>query len=122
MKFQHLLVLCILLSFFVAASRPLTTPGHPSLSGKISGLEKRSDFEKRVKAIVAEQLGVPEAEIKNEALFVNDLGADDLDMVEIVMALEDEFGIEIQDEQAERLITVQHAIDYARAHEKAAGN
>ncbi|KAH7059259.1 hypothetical protein BKA57DRAFT_385950, partial [Linnemannia elongata] len=63
-----------------------------------------------------------EAEIKNEASFVNDLGADDLDVVEIELALEDEFGIEIQDEEAKKLITVQDAIDYARAYEKAAGN
>lgn len=77
------------------------------------------NIEQRVKKIVAEQLGVAESEVKNEASFVNDLGADSLDTVELVMALEDEFGMEIPDEQAEKITTVQQAIDYARANVKA---
>ncbi len=78
-----------------------------------------SDIESRVKKIVAEQLGVAEADIKNESSFVDDLGADSLDTVELVMALEDEFEMEIPDEQAEKNPTVQQAIDYAKAHVKA---
>ena len=77
------------------------------------------NFEQRVRKIIAEQLGVNEAEIKNESSFVDDLGADSLDTVELVMALEDEFEMEIPDEQAEKITTVQQAIDYAKAHVKA---
>ncbi|MBU3602687.1 acyl carrier protein [Polynucleobacter sp. AM-25C3] len=73
------------------------------------------NIEQRVKKIVAEQLGVAEADIKNESSFVNDLGADSLDTVELVMALEDEFGIEIPDEEAEKITTVQLAIDFAQS-------
>jgi len=78
-----------------------------------------SDIEQRVKKIVAEQLGVAEADIKTESSFVDDLGADSLDTVELVMALEDEFEMEIPDDQAEKITTVQQAIDYATAHVKA---
>ena len=76
-----------------------------------------SDIEARVKKIVAEQLGVNEAEIKTESSFVDDLGADSLDTVELVMALEDEFETEIPDEDAEKITTVQQAIDYVNAHQ-----
>lgn len=71
-----------------------------------------SDIEKRVKKIIIEQLGVEESEVKNEASFVDDLGADSLDTVELVMALEEEFDTEIPDEEAEKITTVQAAIDY----------
>lgn len=77
-----------------------------------------SSIEQRVKKIVAEQLGVNEAEIKNESSFLDDLGADSLDMVELVMALEDEFETEIPDEEAEKITTVQQAIDYIESHSK----
>ena len=66
----------------------------------------------RVKKIVAEQLGVNEADIKNESSFVDDLGADSLDTVELVMALEEEFDTEIPDEEAEKITTVALAIEY----------
>ncbi|MDD4912004.1 MAG: acyl carrier protein [Sideroxydans sp.] len=77
-----------------------------------------SNNEQRVKKIVAEQLGVNESEVKNESSFVNDLGADSLDTVELVMALEEEFGVEIPDEDAEKITTVQLALDYVNAHSK----
>lgn len=73
----------------------------------------------RVIKIVAEQLGVPEADVKPESAFAADLGADSLDAVELVMALEDEFGMEIPDEEAEKITTTQLAIDYAIKHLKA---
>ncbi|CAZ89390.1 MAG: acyl carrier protein [Thiomonas sp.] len=78
-----------------------------------------SDIEQRVKKIIAEQLGVAEDQVTNEKSFVDDLGADSLDTVELVMALEDEFHIEIPDEDAEKITTVQLAVDYAKAHYKA---
>jgi acyl carrier protein len=78
----------------------------------------KMSIEQRVKKIVAEQLGVNESEVKNESSFVNDLGADSLDTVELVMALEEEFECDIPDEDAEKITSVQQAIDYVLAHQK----
>lgn len=77
-----------------------------------------STIEERVKKIVAEQLGVKSEEVVNTASFVEDLGADSLDTVELVMALEEEFETEIPDEKAEKITTVQEAIDYIVAHQQ----
>ena len=71
-------------------------------------------IEERVKKIIVDQLGVKEEDVKPEASFVEDLGADSLDTVELVMALEEEFDIEIPDEEAEKITTVQSAIDYVQ--------
>jgi len=71
-----------------------------------------SERETKVKQIIAEKLGVGEDKVTQQASFVDDLGADSLDQVELIMALEDEFGIEIPDEDAEKLKTVQDAINY----------
>ncbi len=76
-----------------------------------------STIEDRVKKIVAEQLGVKEEEVTENASFVDDLGADSLDTVELVMALEEEFDTEIPDEEAEKITTVQQAVDYVKAHQ-----
>ena len=71
-------------------------------------------IEERVKKIIVEQLGVKEEDLKPDSSFVEDLGADSLDTVELVMALEEEFDIEIPDEEAEKITTVQSAIDYVQ--------
>ena len=75
-----------------------------------------SDIEERVRKIVVEQLGVKDDEVTIEASFVDDLGADSLDTVELVMALEEEFGTEIPDEDAEKITTVKLAVDYIKAN------
>jgi acyl carrier protein len=75
-----------------------------------------SNVDERVKKIVIEQLGVKEDEVSNASSFVDDLGADSLDTVELVMALEEEFECEIPDEEAEKITTVQQAIDYVNTH------
>ena len=77
-----------------------------------------STIEERVKKIVVEQLGVKEDEVTNNASFVDDLGADSLDTVELVMAFEEEFGIEIPDEDAEKITRVKEAIEYIDSHAK----
>ena len=74
------------------------------------------NLEQRVKKVVAEQLNIDEADIKNESAFIDDLGADSLDTVELVMALEDAFKVEIPDDQQEKLRTVQDAIDFINAN------
>lgn len=77
-----------------------------------------SNVETKVKSIIAEQLGVGEDEIKPESSFIDDLGADSLDIVELVMAMEEEFDVEIPDEQAEAIKTVKDAVDYINSHKK----
>ena len=79
-----------------------------------------SSVEEQVRGIIAEQLGLKADEIKNDASFVDDLGADSLDTVELVMALEEEFETEIPDEEAEKITTVQQAIDYILARQSEA--
>ena len=74
------------------------------------------DVEARVKEIIVEQLGVDASEVTTQASFVNDLGADSLDTVELVMALEEEFEIDIPDEEAEKIVTFQDVINYIKAH------
>jgi acyl carrier protein len=83
---------------------------HDGKEGRIS----MATVDERVKKIIAEQLGVEEDEVTPEASFVEDLGADSLDTVELVMALEEEFGIEIPDEDAEKILTVGKALDYIK--------
>ena len=78
-----------------------------------------ASVDEKVKHIIVEQLGVDEDEVKAEASFVDDLGADSLDVVELVMALEEEFELEISDEDAEKLVTVQKAIEYIQTNSKA---
>ena len=77
-----------------------------------------ASVEERVKQIIVEQLGVDEAEVTPNASFVDDLGADSLDTVELVMAFEEAFEIEIPDEDAEKIRTVQDAVDYINSHAK----
>ncbi len=77
-----------------------------------------SDIESKVKAIIVDKLGVDEAEVKNEASFANDLGADSLDTVELIMEFEKEFQIQIPDDQAEKISTIGDAVAYIEANVK----
>ena len=81
--------------------------------------DKTKEITEKVKQIISEQLGVEEADVTASASFIDDLGADSLDTVELVMALEEEFECEIPDEEAEKITTVQQAVDYIKAHVKA---
>ncbi len=76
------------------------------------------EIESKVKAIIVRQLGVKEEEVRLEKAFIDDLGADSLDIVELVMAMEDEFGFEIPDEEAEGIRTVNDAVKYIGSHKK----
>jgi acyl carrier protein len=82
--------------------------------------EKLKEVSDKVKRIIGEQLGVDESEVTPKASFVDDLGADSLDQVELVMALEEAFELEISDEDAEKIRSVQDAVDYIEKHAKAA--
>ena len=72
------------------------------------------DLESRIIEIIAEQLGMDSAEIESESMYVDDLGADSLDIVELIMALEEEFEVEVPDEEAEKLLTIQQTVEYIR--------
>jgi len=76
------------------------------------------DVEEKVKQIIVEQLGVDESQVDGSASFVDDLGADSLDLVELVMAFEENFGIEIPDEDAEKITTVKEAVEYIKSRQK----
>ena len=94
------------------AAPPKARGGQPFNRSLYKDQPLMSTVEQQVKAIVAEQLGVKQEQVTNDASFVDDLGADSLDTVELVMALEEEFEIEIPDEDAEKITTVHQAIDY----------
>jgi len=97
----------LLLQYRIGPIRPSENPEE---------IKNMSDVVERVRKIVVEQLGVKEEEVTLEASFVDDLGADSLDTVELVMALEEEFETEIPDEEAEKITTVQLAVDYINTH------
>lgn len=78
----------------------------------------KSEHAEKVKQLISEQLGVDEADITPNAHFIDDLGADSLDQVELVMAIEEAFGVEVSDEDTEKMLTVQSAIDYVDRHAK----
>jgi acyl carrier protein len=80
------------------------------------GEDIMASTEEKVKSIIVDQLGVSESEVTDSASFVDDLGADSLDTIELVMAFEEAFGIEIPDEDAEKIKTVRNAIDYVESH------
>jgi acyl carrier protein len=91
---------------------PTTTSTKAEETATQEGARVTSSTYERMKKIVVEQLGVDEDEVKPESSFVDDLNADSLDLVELIMSLEEEFGAEISDEDAERIRTVQDAVDY----------
>jgi acyl carrier protein len=115
---EHWDVEALPLQQFVRAVRLLVSfknsPGEIAMAAE----EKNKELIEKIKQIISEQLGVDEAEVTSSASFVDDLGADSLDQVELVMAFEEAFGIEISDEDAEKMRIVQDAIDYIDKHAK----
>jgi len=103
-------------TFLGAAPAVNRLAGESTVTG---GNIRMASVEERVKQIIVEQLGVDEGEVTPTASFVDDLGADSLDTVELVMAFEESFGIEIPDEDAEKIATVKDAVDYIEKHAKA---
>mmetsp|Transcript_7699 Transcript_7699/g.10999 ORF Transcript_7699/g.10999 Transcript_7699/m.10999 type:complete len:112 (+) Transcript_7699:142-477(+) len=104
------------LSLALVASAAAFAPSmRPSFVGGRSATSLFNSIEDKVKEIICEQLGVEPEKIVPEASFVDDLGADSLDTVELVMALEEEFDMEMEDEEAEKIITVQAAIDFVNS-------
>jgi acyl carrier protein len=100
------------------AERSLEQPEAASRIAETGGKIRMASVEERVKQIIVEQLGVDEGEVTPSASFVDDLGADSLDIVELVMAFEEAFGIEIPDEDAEKITTVKDAVAYIEKHSK----
>jgi acyl carrier protein len=98
---------------------PMARPFARAVQFFAGGANKMAAVEEKLKQIIVEQLGVDEAEVTSSASFVDDLGADSLDIVELVMAFEEAFDIEIPDEDAEKIKTVKDAVDYISAHSKA---
>lgn len=90
---------------------------HLELEGS-ARMSNATDVEAKIKSIIADQLGVGEDEIKPESSFIEDLGADSLDIVELVMAMEEEFEVEIPDDEAENIKTVGDAVNYVKTHKK----
>jgi acyl carrier protein len=103
---------------FVWASTLLVSLSNLSGGGIFMAMDGKKEIVEKVKQIIGEQLGVDEGEVTLSASFVDDLGADSLDRVELVMALEEAFDLEIPDEEAEKIRTVQDAIDYIEKHAK----
>ena len=90
--------------------------GQPNQTEDLGRFQKMSDISERVKKIVVEHLGVEESKVTENASFIDDLGADSLDTVELVMAFEEEFGVEIPDDAAEKILTVKDAIEFIKAN------
>jgi acyl carrier protein len=103
----------------IRSHRERGLPGNFRAAGDPAQGERMPSVEERVKQIIVEQLGVDEAEVTPTASFVDDLGADSLDTVELVMAFEEAFGIEIPDEDAEKIATVKDAVTYIDKHAQA---